>query len=86
MSTRKTQVYFRRPSSFYKKKIEIKDLGEGFGIQIHCDRNPSLLGFSQESYIKCVLKRFNMHSSLINQMPIEKRNKLDKQINVHIMT
>ena len=58
----------------------MKDLGKSsfaLGIETHHDRNHSMLDLSQESYIDCVLKRFNMPNSLPGQVPLEKRNKLN---------
>jgi hypothetical protein len=46
-------------SNFY-----MKDLGEAsfvLGIEIHRDRRKGVLGQSQKTYLKKVLKKFNMH-------------------------
>ena len=48
---------------FLAKNFEMKDLGDTsfvLGIQIHRDRSRGTLGLSQKSYIKKVLKRYDM--------------------------
>ena len=47
-------------------EFETKDLGAAkkiLGMQITRDRNSGLLFLSQQSYIKKVLHRFNMHDA-----------------------
>jgi hypothetical protein len=48
----------------------MKDLGEEsfiLGIKIHQDRRNGVLGLSQKTYLKKVLKKFSMH--VYNPMP-----------------
>jgi hypothetical protein len=48
----------------------MKDLGEKsfiLGIKIHQDRRNGVLGLSQKTYLKKVLKKFSMH--VCNPMP-----------------
>ena len=48
---------------FLSRNFKMKDLGDAsfvLGIQIHRDRSRGILGLSQISYIKKVLKRFGM--------------------------
>ena len=45
--------------------FDMKDLGEAsyvLGIQILRDRPSGILRLSQQTYIECILKRFNMQS------------------------
>jgi len=58
---------------FMSGNFETKDLGDAsfvLGIQIHRDRSRGILGLSQRSYVKKVLKRFGMqdcksHNTLV---------------------
>ena len=59
--------------------FEMKDMGEAhfmLGIEIVRDRSKKLLGFSQESYIKKILKQFRMENSKPIDTPVEKGSAL----------
>jgi hypothetical protein len=62
----------------------MKDLGKAsyvLGIEIHQDRRKEILGLSQKSCIKKVLKKFNMHNCNLMPAPIVKALSL-KNFNV----
>ena len=53
----------------------MKDLGEAsfvLGIEIHRDRSKGVLGLSQKTYIKRILKKFSMHKYSPSPAPIIK--------------
>ena len=55
----------------------MKDLGEVsyvLGIQILRDRPSGILRLSQQTYIECIMKRFNMQSCSSGKAPIVKGN------------
>lgn len=59
----------------------MKDLGEAsfvLGIEIIRDRKRNLLGLFQKSFVEKVLRRFNMHNCLNGEVPMGKRDKLNK--------
>ena len=59
----------------------MKDLGEVsyvLGIQILRDRPSGILRLSQQTYIECILKRFNMQSCSSGKAPIVKGNRFSK--------
>uniref|UniRef100_A0A6N2L3B4 Fe2OG dioxygenase domain-containing protein n=1 Tax=Salix viminalis TaxID=40686 RepID=A0A6N2L3B4_SALVM len=63
---------------FLAKNFEMKDLGEAsfvLGIQIHRDHSRSILGLSQKSYIKKVLKRYGMQDCKPGDTPVAKGDK-----------
>ena len=63
---------------FLSKKFEMKDLGDAsfvLGIQIHRNRSHGILGLSQKSYIKKILKRFGMHDCKPGDTPVAKGDK-----------
>ena len=60
-------------------EFEIKDLGAAkkfLGMEITRDKNSGLLFLSQQSYIKKVLHRFNMHDAMSLSTPIAPHFKL----------
>ena len=60
-------------------EFEMKDLGAAkkiLGMEITRDRNSGLLFLSQQSYIKKVLHRFNMHDAKSVSTPIAPHFKL----------
>ena len=51
---------------FLSSNFDMKDMGEAsyvLGIEITRDRNKGMLGLSQKTYIKNVLKRYGMHKN-----------------------
>ena len=53
----------------------MKDIGEAnyvLGVKILRDRSKRLLGFSQETYIKKMLKRYHMHDCKPMGTPVER--------------
>ena len=59
--------------------FEMKDMGEAnyvLGVKILRDCSKKLLGFSQKTYIKMILKWFYMHNSKPIDTPIEKGHTL----------
>jgi hypothetical protein len=67
--------------NFLSSQFDMKDLGETsyvLGIEIHRDRRKVVLGLSQKSYIKKVLKKFNMHKCNPTPAPIVKGVKFGK--------
>ena len=51
-------------NKFLSRTFEMKDLGDAsvvLGIQIHRDWSRGILGLSQMSYIRKVLKKFGVH-------------------------
>ena len=59
----------------------MKDLREAsyvLGIQILCDRPSGILRLSQQTYIECVLKRFNMQSCSSSKALIVKGDRFSK--------
>ena len=59
--------------------FEMKDLGEAsyvLGVKILRDRSKKLLGLSQETYIKKVLERFQMHNCKPIDTPVAKDESL----------
>nr|AAL75759.1 Putative pol polyprotein [Oryza sativa Japonica Group]AAL91607.1 Putative pol polyprotein [Oryza sativa Japonica Group]AAP51772.1 retrotransposon protein, putative, Ty1-copia subclass [Oryza sativa Japonica Group] len=60
-------------------EFDMKDLGAAkkiLGMEITRDRNSGLLFLSQQSYIKNVLQRFNMHDAKLVSIPIAPHFKL----------
>jgi len=60
---------------FLSKNFEMKDLSDTsfvLGIQIHQDRSQGILGLSQRSYIKKILKRFGMYECKSGDTPVAK--------------
>ena len=56
-------TYWLRQSRYCLAISYMKDLGETsyvLGIQILCDRPSGILRLSQQAYIECILKMFNM--------------------------
>ena len=61
--------------------FDMKDLGEApyvFGIQILRDKPIDILRLSQQTYIECILKRFNMQSCSYVKAPIVKGDRFSK--------
>ena len=61
--------------------FDLKDLREAsyvLGIQILCDRPSGILRLSQQMYIECILKRFNMQSCSLGKAPIVKGDRFSK--------
>ncbi|WKA03418.1 hypothetical protein VitviT2T_021527 [Vitis vinifera] len=61
--------------------FDIKDLGEAsyvLSIKILCDRANGVLKLSQRTYVKKILKRFNMHNCSSTRGPIVKGDKFSK--------
>ena len=57
------------------KNFDMKDMGEAsyvIGIKIHQERSRDILGFSQETYIKKVVGRFQMKDCSPSPAPIIK--------------
>jgi hypothetical protein len=53
---------------FLSSIFDMKDLGEALfflGIEIHQDRRKRVLGLSQKTYLKKVLKKFSMHHVIL---------------------
>ncbi|WVZ96608.1 hypothetical protein U9M48_042224 [Paspalum notatum var. saurae] len=64
-----------------RKSFSMKDLGEAayiLGIKIYRDRSKRLIGLSQSTYIDKVLKRFNMHDSKKDFLPMSPGTILSK--------
>ena len=62
--------------------FDMKDLGEAsfvLGIEIYRDRSRNLLGLSQRAYINRVLKRFNMQTCKVGDVPVVKGDKLSNE-------
>ncbi|KAL0439597.1 UNVERIFIED_CONTAM: putative transposon Ty5-1 protein [Sesamum latifolium] len=60
----------------------MKDMGEAsyiLGIKIYRDRSRRMLGLTQSSYIKKVLKRFKMENSKLGFLPMRHGIKLSKK-------
>ena len=58
---------------FLSSNFDMKDMGEAsyvLGIEIQRDKNRGILGLSQKTYIENVLKRYGMHKSNPNSIPI----------------
>ena len=67
---------------YLKNNFDMKDMGEAtfvIGIEIYRDRSRGLLGLSQESYIKNILKRFCMEGCRPQDSPIIKGDKFSKE-------
>jgi Reverse transcriptase (RNA-dependent DNA polymerase) len=63
---------------FLFKYFDMKDLGEAsyvLGLKIHRDRNKGILGFSQQTYIDKVLKRYGMKNCKPGNTPVAKGDK-----------
>ena len=61
--------------------FDMKDLGEAsyvLGIQILRDILSGIMRLPQQTYIECVLKRFNMKSCSSGKAPIVKGDKFSK--------
>ena len=61
--------------------FDMKDLGEAsyvFGIEILRNRPSDILRLSQETYIECILKRFNMQSCSSGMTPFVKGDRFSK--------
>ncbi|WVZ75888.1 hypothetical protein U9M48_023908 [Paspalum notatum var. saurae] len=64
-----------------RKSFSMKDFGEAayiLGIKIYRDRSKRLIGLSQSTYIDKVLKRFNMHDSKKDFLPMSPGTILSK--------
>ena len=58
---------------FLSSNFDMKDLGEAsfvLGIEIHRDRKREILGLSQKTYLKKILKKYGMHASKSTPAPI----------------
>ena len=63
--------------------FEIKDMGEAsyvLGVKIFRDHSKQILGLSQETYIKKMLKRYHMHDYKPMDTPVEKNLSLSLDI------
>jgi hypothetical protein len=63
---------------FLSSNFDMKYLGEAsfvLGIEIHRDRRNGVLGLSQKSYLKNILKKFSMHACNPMPAPIVKGDK-----------
>ena len=61
--------------------FDMKDLGEAsyvLGIQILRDRHSDILRLSQQTYIKRILKRFNLQLCSSDKAPILKGDRFSK--------
>ena len=59
--------------------FEMKDMGEAnyiLGVKILSDYSKKLLGLSQQTYIKKVLERFQMHNCKLIDTPVAKNESL----------
>src|SRR6185503_9162987 len=66
---------------FLSSKFDMKDLGEAsfvLGIEIHRDRRRGVLGLSQKTYLKKVLKKYGMHASKPTPTPIVRGDSFGK--------
>jgi hypothetical protein len=64
--------------SFLSSNFDMKDLGEAsfvLGIEIHRDRRNRVLKLSKKTYLKKVLKKFNMYACDTTPAPIVKDDK-----------
>lgn len=64
-------------------QFEMKDLGDAsyiLGIKIYRDRSRRLIGLSQSMYIDKVLKRFNMESAKVKNLPMSVGTCLSKKM------
>ena len=75
------------PDSLFETKhmlsthFDTKDLSEAsyvLGIKILCDRANGVIKLSQRTYIKKILRRFNMHKCSSTKAPIVKGDKFSK--------
>jgi hypothetical protein len=69
--------------AWLSSKFDMKDMGEAFyvlGVEIHRDRNKRLLGLSQKTYPRNVLKRFSMENCKPANVPIIKGTKLSEEL------
>jgi hypothetical protein len=63
---------------FLSSNFDMKDLSEAsfvLGIEIHRDRRNRVLKLSKKTYLKKVLKKFNMHTCDTTPAPIVKGDK-----------
>ena len=63
--------------------FEMKDMGEAsyvLGVKIVRDRAKKLLGLSQETYIKRMLKRYHMQDSKSMDTPVDKSLSLSRDM------
>jgi Reverse transcriptase (RNA-dependent DNA polymerase) len=68
----------RETKKFLFKHFNMKDLGEAsyvLGIKIHRDRNKGILGFSQQTYIDKIFKRYGMKNYKPENTPVAKGDK-----------
>ena len=66
---------------FLFSHFDMKDLGEAsyvFGIQILRNRPSGILKLSQQTYIECILKMFNMQSCSSGMTPFVKGDRFSK--------
>jgi len=69
--------------AWLSSKFDMKDMGEAsyvLGVKIHRDRNKQLLGLSQKTYLRSVLKRFSMENCKPANVPIIKGTKLSEEL------
>ena len=66
---------------YLRNNFDMKDMCEATfitGIEIYRDRSRGLLGLSQETYIKNVLKRFHMEGCKAQNVPMSKGDRFVK--------
>jgi len=69
--------------AWLSSKFDMKDMGEAsyvLGVEIHRDQNKRLLGLSQKTYLRSVLKRFSMENCKPANVPIIKGTKLSEEL------
>jgi hypothetical protein len=69
----------RETKKFLLKYFDMKDLGETsyvLGLKIYRDRNKSILGLSQQTYIDKIPKRYSMKKYKLGNTPVAKGDKL----------
>ena len=76
-----TLTCWLRQSKYYLAIFYMKDLGEAsyvLGIQILRDRPSGIMRLSQQTYIECILKRFNMQLYYFGKAPNIKGDRIFK--------
>ena len=69
----KSMIKVNKLKSLLSKEFDMKDLGAAkkiLGMEIHKDRVSGRLWLSQHSYVKRVLKRFNMDNAKLVSTPL----------------
>ena len=80
LATNNTNILVETTKLLFRH-FDMKDLEKAsyiLGIQILCDRPNGILRLSQQTYIECILKIFNMQSCSFVKTPIVKGDKFSK--------